>query len=141
MDDTLRQFLTTGELAGVRLGMTAHEASERLGHIQEVAEFSGGKILRFGYLQLTFRSDALTMIAVTCLPTAGQWPRIEFQPPASSIDLYGFLSDLDSEAVEWSINPKMTFDRSLCLRAGSADVYFDLDRRELQKLIVTDVGP
>src|SRR3954451_12989552 len=92
---TLAQFLKTGSLGPVVLGMDPFEVVEQIGEPDEESRKKNPLILKYGSLQLTFWKNGpksqLRDIVLTFLP------RFEPPPPSVALDDFSFAQPTERD--------------------------------------------
>ncbi|PQO47921.1 hypothetical protein [Blastopirellula marina] len=134
----LVDLLQHGDISPLSFGANRQFAAQALGD-PEGEYVSGDTVVeKRGPIQLTFSGDQLHIWSWLLLdPTP---PPIDFagQLPTSATSLNLFLDLCDQLAVAWRIEEKLTFNRQLTIRTCDRLLaFFDLDARDLQKIIVS----
>jgi hypothetical protein len=117
------EFLRTSAIDGVRLGAPLDEVVRALGEAGDHAQVDARtEILRYRGRELTVIDGRVTAIAVT-----------DVDADTSPQEVGALLLDA---GIDWAVERELTFDKQLCLRAGSGVlVLFNLERGTLQRLI------
>jgi hypothetical protein len=134
---TLKHFLATGDIRPLALSMSSDEARSAIGSYEGIYVRDDWTIEKHGQFQLQFEHGKL----VTLDWMIGDHGDSGFQVTESSLKttttLEEFLQYCDEAEMPWVIDERLTFDRQLTIRTcGLVVVFFDLDRRKLQRISV-----
>ncbi len=135
----LARLLSEGVVGQLRFGSSRKQVEELLGSAEGNHQFGGVLIEKHGAFQLHYARDQL--FCVNWLLDEHDQPPFTFNGdyPKPDTSLYDFLNTCDEYATQWSVEQSLSFDRQLAIRTSTKVVaIFDLDFREIQRVIVTD---
>lgn len=134
---TLRRLLANGDISPLKMSMSSIEAHSVIGPYDGIYECDEIIIEKHGPFQLEFCNGKLSSMK-WILANDGH---SDFQVTECMLDVATtvetFLDYCDELAIPWTLEQAMTFDRQLAFRTSEeVVVIFDLDRRELQCIVV-----
>src|SRR2546426_4137523 len=109
---SVKEFLTTGNLGGVHLGMSAEELRALLGEPEATGFQREADIWKYGALQLVFRKETghslLAMIVLSTNDGGKAWPKnLSFKDwmPGSDRSIEEFLQFLAEAGIQGRLRP------------------------------------
>jgi hypothetical protein len=125
VNDEAVAFLRTSAVEGVRVGARRDDVVQALGDAADCARPDAHtEILRYDGRELTVTDGRVTTIALT-----------DIDGDTTPEEVGALLLDA---GIDWAVEPELTFDKQLCLRAASGVLaLFNLERGTLQRLIST----
>jgi len=137
----ITRLLKDGAIDPLAFGLSRADVESALGKADGECESEGILIEKRGAFQLYYSENRLSCVNWS-LSGDGEVPiTITGTRPKTTTTLNQFLDTCDHEAIPWAIDQGQSFDRQLALRMSSkVVVFFDLDFREMQKIVVTG-GP
>ncbi len=134
----IEELLRSRAITPLRFLMTRDEVIVAIGEPQGRYEHGTVLIDKYGPFQVHFENNSLTSV-VWLLSHSGEAGSVTTRSfPTSSTTIYEFLEYCDGHHIPWSICQRRTFDRQLAIQTCQGVVaVFDLDFRELQKIVVT----
>ncbi|AFY56811.1 hypothetical protein Riv7116_4389 [Rivularia sp. PCC 7116] len=138
----LKDFLKTGKLGKIHIGICIRDVIKILGKPELSTQIKPNiDIYKYGDLELTFDCRIIKQIKISLNHNSPQIPNQlakEIWSIKQSTKIEDLLDIIDNYEISWRVHEKWSFDRQLCL-VTEAEVllYFDLDRREFQSLLVT----
>ncbi|MBV6621431.1 MAG: hypothetical protein KI793_00500 [Rivularia sp. (in: Bacteria)] len=138
----LKDFLKTGKLGKIHLGASLEDIIKILDKPKLSTRVKPQiDIWKYDDLELMFDNAILKQIKISLNDTNPQIP-LQLTKEVWEINKFMKLEDLlniiDNYEISWRVHEKWSFDRQLCLETEAGVLFFlDLDRRELQFLLVT----
>jgi len=133
------KFLSDGQIDPLSFGMSRDEVELALGKAEGEYEYEDVTIEKRGALQLHYSNNSLFSIIWSVCDDDDLPIEINGKCPTKTTTINQFLDACDENAIPWKIEQSQSFDRQLAIRTSSkVVVFFDLDFREFQRIVVTD---
>ena len=134
----ITNLLMNGSLDPLSFGLSRTEVEFSLGKAEGDYEYEGVHIEKRGPFQLHYEKGQLFSVN-WLLSDQGELPiAITGNHPKTTTTLEQFLDFCNEGAIPWTIDQSQSFDRQLAIRTcPNVVAIFDLDFREMQRIIVT----